>query len=377
MPFHLKRLVEEKGPAAVSDKFCDLISQGKLDQNEKRKLGLKNLWESFVGPVSETLPGAQYGEGFIKMRPVHEADVRQSAFSNITGVLLGSKVIDAYKAVPTIGDRLVDPYPSRLKLETLPGFTAHEGLDEVPEGQEYNETGFTDKYVTLSEPPKKGRLISITEEAIIYDQTAQVLKRASLLGERAALDKEKDILNAVTGTVNRYYPSNVETALYGAAPYLIAANPLTDWTSIEKAEIDGLAAMADEQDEKILVVGKVLLVPVALKYTAMRITKAVQVIHGDFEDAISAKTVSGNPLEPGYTILSSPLVHGITSSTTTWFFGDPQKQFVWKEIFPIQTFRAPDNHPDRFRRDIVELFKVRHKGKCFAIDNKHFVKCTK
>lgn len=374
--FSLKKLVESKGVMAVENLLIDLMREEKLSEEEKRSLTLKNLWESFVGECGDTLQYVRNVSGFVRTSHIQEADVRQSAFSNITGVLLANAVIEGYESVPRIGDKLVRIYPSNLKDERYPGFSASDTVETVGEGEEYPEAGLFDKYVTTGSALKKGKIISITEEAIYFDQTGALLDRARMLGERAALEREKTILKGVMGVENAYYPSGTATALYGAAPYLVTSNALSDWTNIEKAENDGLAAMTDEKGEAILVTANAILVPIALKATAKRILTATTVVHGDFDDANSVKTYSAMPIKADYEIVSSPLVHQLSGSSTSWWLGDFKRQFRWKEIWPIQTFRATQNDQDRFHRDVVEKYKVRYYGGIFAVDNKYVVKNT-
>ena len=374
---NLKRLVEDKGIQPVAAMVCDMIRKRKFTPEEKASLSVRNIWESFIGPVDDTLTYGKVRQGFIDMKEVKEADVRSTAFSNITGVLLADMVIEGYESVKGIGDQLTRLYQSTQKDERVPGFSAAENVETVNEGEPYSEAGLFDKYVTTGTPLKKGRVISITEEAIYFDQTGMLLDRAFMLGERAALAKEKAILQAVLGLVNSYFPSGTASTLYSAAPYVVASNALADWTNVETAEVSGLAEMTDEEGEAILVVANTLLVPTALKRTAERIMNATEVADGDWGDT-GVKTYSRNPVGGQYKVLSSPLVHKLqtTNPTTNWWFGDFQRQFRWKQIWPLQTFRAPANHPDKFDRDIVDKFKVRFYGCAFAMDNKYVVKNT-
>ena len=61
--------------------------------------------------------------------------------------------------------------------------TALQGPKEVGEGMPYEEASFGDKYVTTVEA-KKGRLLSITEEDIHFDQTGDVEPTPGPWGER-------------------------------------------------------------------------------------------------------------------------------------------------------------------------------------------------
>ena len=104
---------------------------------------------------------------------------------------------------------------------------------------------------------------------------------------------------------------------------------------------------------------------------------AKEVVHGDYDSATSVKTKSDNPYSPNeYRVLTSSLVAGITGDATTWFMGDFQEQFFWKEIWPLQVFKAQPNSIMEFERDVVARFKVRYFGGIFAVDQRYVVKNT-
>ena len=375
MNFNLAKLVESHGVES-----CEKIIRKKIQEDKIEHLSIRHIYESFCPNIP--LQSRQNSNFISPDTHLQEAEVRLSAFTNITGELISKKVIAGYKSVSGIGEHLTTKYPSKLRDERIPGFSSHDNVKEVTEGDAYEEAGFHDKYVTTGDPKKKGRIISITEEAVHYDQTGLLLQRAFLLGERAALDKEKTILKTVLGIDDRYYPSGVETAIYAAAPYKITSNALVDWTDIEKAELDGFGEMLDDMGEKIIVLPKAILVPSALKRTALRILHATEIIHGDYDDAASIKTKSLNPVKNEYKVLSSPLIHSlqITAGTdagiakSNWWFGEFGRQFWWKEVFPIQTFKAQNNNIQQFERDIVSRYKVRFFGNCFVVDQRYVIK---
>lgn len=371
----LKEIVKTNGIKESAQKVIDLINS-----NELKKVSLRVIWESFVGETGSTLSdGVPFNQSYIgKSERVQESELRLTAFSNIVGQLLAREIIQAYTLTPHIGDELVNVYETRLKNERVAGFTSiSNDIKEIEEGHEYPQTGFNDKYVGTGEAKKKGVVIDVTQEAIYYDQTGQLLERCRAIGEKLQEQREIEILNGVLGKINIYYPSDVATALYSGSPQLVTTNALTDWRNIEKAELNGFDAMLNESGEKIVVIPKIIVVPLALKRTAINILKATNIYDGNFT-AIGAKTEYSNPYGgSSLTILSSPLISTVTGDSTTWFIGDFKKQFRWKQVWPVQVFRqSGDVNQMSFRRDIVESFKVRYSGNLFALDNKYVVKNT-
>lgn len=373
----IKNLIESEGLAKAALMFCDIIQNNK-DFNPSN-FSLKQCWEAFVGPLGSTLQaGMRRQQGFIDVKPIKEADVKTTAFSNILGVLIAKEIIKRYKMVSSVGALLTKVYKTNLQDERFPGFNAHENVQTVQENEPYPEMGFDSKYVGTGVQLKKGMIINVTEEAVFRDQTNLVLEQAAAIGNRAREQREKTILSGVTGATEIYFPLNVSTALYDAAPQLVASNALADWTDIEKALVSGFGAMTDEKSELIEVdaPGAILLVPLALKMTAKRIVNATEIVKGDF-DSDTSKTFSNNPIAgEGIIVVSSARLPTYTGNATTWYYGFPKKQFRWKELWPLQVFR--DNKPAeaQFTRDVVARFKVRYWGGIFATDNKYFLKCT-
>lgn len=393
----IHRAVGTRGFAMV---MADLIEGrdqlGKqVPKKKPEEFGLRALWEGLVGPCEETLP-SYMSTGRFNFMDIQEA-VDSTAFPSATGVLIASKVIEGYDMQGMIGDQLCTVMSSKLKQERIVGFTSLEGPQEVAEGMPYQESGFGEKYVT-TDTSKKGRILEITEEAVFFDQTGQILLRASRLGEMTREEREVTILAGVldvgsgaAGYKDSYRPSGVASTLYssGNQNLVSSVNALVDWTDIDAALQYQATTVKDDraiaaERLPILVTPRVLLTSRQLAGTAARILSATE--HRSQPAATDASNVliSGNPVNniaPGLRALSSPLIDflaGVTGSRYSragdWFIGDPQKQFIWQEIWPLQTMRAQANDEAQFRRDIVARFKVRYYGGFATIDTKYWLK---
>lgn len=398
----IKSMAKELGPRGFAFALSDLL-EGRdqagvsVPKIRVEDLSLRVLWEALVGPVEETLPFAMRSSGRLNVIEMQEA-VDSSAFTSATSVLIASKVIEGYDQPNMIGDELVTIMPSRLKQERVVGFTSLEGPQEVPEGTAYNESSFAEKYVT-TDTAKKGRILAITEEAIFFDQTGQIMVRAARLGEQTRLEREEVILASVidvgTATANGYKsvyrPSGTAEALYSAANtnYLATATPLVDWTDIDEAMQyhaenvrDDRAAVSERRP--IMFFPRELLVARKLAGTAARILTASEQRSGDITTGAGQQLISGNPIRniaPGLRALSSPMLDYLAALTGSnyndsddWFLGDFKRQFFWQEIWPLQVLRARQDDDAAFRRDVVVQHKVRYFGGCFAGDEKHVLK---
>src|SRR5690606_1590580 len=108
--------------------------------------------------------------------------------------------------------------PSRYRGQKLAGFKALAGPSEVHEGHPYDESTFEEKYVTTEEA-KQGRILSITEELVAFDQTGEINRRAMALGYYLRQERERTIVRAVTdadtaGGKHVYRPNGFGQALY-------------------------------------------------------------------------------------------------------------------------------------------------------------------
>jgi hypothetical protein len=318
------------------------------------------------------------GNDFNLVEAAHAVDT--SVFSNVSGQIVFSKILEAYNDPQYLADQLCTTVPTRLSGEKIPGVVRlGDESEAIDEGAVYPTLGLGEDWIETPETVKRGFIVPVTKEAIFFDRTGLVLKRAGESGHWLAVKREKLVMDVVTGQTNTYKWKGTTYTTYVDTPWdnLQASNALADWTDIENAELlfDGMTDPGT--GEPIMVVPNVLLVPTALKHTANRIISATEVQHVDNQaNAMTYRTSAGNPMGNQYKVVSSPMVKVSTSSATTWFIGDPKKAFLWMENWGITTQQAPSNSEPEFTQDIVTRFKVSFRG-VPAIENpRYMVKCT-
>ena len=59
-----------------------------------------------------------------------------------------------------------------------------------------------------------------------------------------------------------------------------------------------------------------------------------------------------------------------------WYIGDFQRQFVWTEIWPVQTFLQRSESSAAFERDVVLRVKARYFGGISAVDTAFVTKVS-
>lgn len=384
----IRTMLTEHGPEGYL-KVQALLLEGRTLPNGRRErarpedFSLRSLWEGLVGPVEETLGYVQDQVGYVEM-PLRES-VGTSAFPSAVGQLISAKVIEGYDTVGFIGDELVTVVPSKLRGERMVGFTSLQGVKDVEEHESYQDSTFAEKFVTTTEQ-KRGRILSVTEEAVFFDQTGQVLQRAQNLGLSARENKERRIIRGVAdvaSTVRVYRPSGTAEALYTAGNnnLLSTATPLVDWTDIQEVLAFHATNVRDDREpddttatQPIAWMPTILLTAVELAGVAARIVNAVEDRQNNMITAGVARQ-----LVPGIRALSSPYLDAAQGAdqwddASDWLLGAFQRQFIYKEIWPLQTFRAPAQNEEDFNRDVVARFKVREYGDVNAVEERMVIK---
>lgn len=316
--------------------------------------------------------------------------VDTSAFSNITGQIVYTRVMEDYMAPGYIGESLVENIPTSFDGEKIPGITdLGDVVQEIKESERYPTAGVSEFWIETPQTKKRGIIVPVTKEAIFFDRTGDVLRKAGAVGEAMRISKEKRILDTVLGITTSYRRNGgTAQATYGDShtngdfDNLAASNALVDWTDIEAALLvfDGLTN--PDTGEPIMVMPTQIIVPSALFFTAKRIVSATEIREGsgaafaaDPTDNIQTVTISGNPIG-NLEILSNPYVKARTSSASTWFIGEFRKAFAYMENWPMTVTEAPVNSEDEFHRDVVAQWKVSERGAPAVLEPRAVVKCT-
>ncbi len=356
------------------------------------RFSLRSLWEGIVGPCDETLEiamGSGRGGYFEPQMMEGEAGgLASTMFPSAVGMLIATKVIEGYDAPGFVGDQLVTNSPSTLRGERMVGFTGVQGLKVVGEGDEYEDSTMGEKYVTTTET-KRGRLISITEETVFFDQTGEILRRAGNIGRRAREERERRIIRGVadvSSTERVYRPLGTAEQLYssGNSNLLSTATPLVDWTDIQEVMTFHANNITDDREtddegsaQPIAWMPTHLLTSTELSGVTARIFSAMITTSGSVEAPASGilDALGVGNIKP----VSSPYLDVAAGAdqwddASDWLLGDFPRQFVYKEIWPIQTFRAPPQADAQFRRDILAQFKVREYGDINAVEERLVIK---
>jgi hypothetical protein len=398
----LSRLIESHGPSGFYHKVVELLNDKQLTPDDfsyyelAEACGILPHLRSLrhAAPVPLDSPSALHSP--LSTLTESAPGVGTTLFQTVTGELIGRKVIEGYEDnAGFIGDKLVTVMPSRLRNSRIAGFKALAGPTEVHEGHPYEESSFEEKYVTTLES-KQGRILSINEELIAFDQTGEINRRAMALGYYLRQERERTIVRAVTdadASAGRYVyrPSGTGEALYAAdgsnrnfigtgnttSPDFDAPIALEDWTDVEEALHYRATEVKDDRidgDQRPIVApARQILVPEKLRGTARSIVHSTE-IHVATDDG---ETRFANPVHNLVEVLSSPFIDEQGgAAVSSWYLGDFRRQFVWSEIWPVQTFLQRSESEAAFERDVVLRVKARYYGGLSAVDTVFVTKIT-
>ncbi|MCH7987761.1 MAG: hypothetical protein IID46_01280 [Planctomycetes bacterium] len=383
----IQTLVETLGAEGFYHKVCSLLNEKQLSVDDFSYYELAEACGVLpqLRQLREFVPPA---ENITHALRESNPGVGTNLFQVVTGELIGRKVIEGYEDDSGfIGDKLVSVMPSRLRSQKIAGFKALAGPAEVAEGHSYEESSFEEKYVTTEET-KQGRILSINEELITFDQTGEINRRAMALGFYLRQERERTIVRAVTdadsgsakyvyrpnGTGEQLYKTDGSNRNWVGAGNTTSTNyatavPLVDWTDVEEVLSYRATEVKDDRidgtSRPIVAPVRQILVPENLRGSARSIINSTEIsVTTDAQE-----TRFANPIHNLAEILSSPFIDEQGGQALNdWYIGDFRKQFIWTEIWPVQTFLQRTQSDSSFDRDVVLRVKVRYYGGISAVD---------
>lgn len=344
----------KKGLRSFREQVSDVVEE-KKDFNLK-KVGLKPLFEAMV------LDTDIY-EGEIDVHSAQDVSEAMSAagFPTVVGTLIHPVIIKEYEPRAEIVTDLVTEMESNKAVEDHVGFGAMDSFDLVRERMPYEEAQVGEKKVRVANY-KFGRYISVSLEMVMFDQTGDALTIAASIGKKAAQHLHKFVVQkacslacTATGEAadNSLVINGTARAMYADthASWDIAANDNLQGTALAPDAVQTaetlLQGMVDDKGDLVLVEPKILLVPPALRVTALRILGSP-----NYYDATTHGTV--NPFYNLYKILVSPFL----GTATAWYLGDFAQQTILQWVYKLKTESLRNGTESAFKADTVAMFKA-------------------
>lgn len=373
----LRLMVKDKGREWTSQHISEALEKKQLKPED---FSIRDLARGLIDDGESWFSQMASPKGGFRSLTEAANAVDTSMFAGITGQIVYNKILEKYTNPKFLWQDLVETIPTTfLDGERFAGIGGVGDEFEITnETEPYPMLGVNEEFVDTPATVRRGGIVPVTKDIIIADRTGVLLERCSELGHYLGINKEKRVLDCVTGVTNTYKRNGTSSNTYATSGSVTnqVANPLVDWTDIENAELllDGLTD--PNTGEPMIAVPDTILVPSALKKTAQRILNATETATVD--NQANAGTYRMWSPVPGpfygetYTILSSPYVKARTSSASTWFLGNFKKAFAYMEAWKIETTTAGENSELAFTNDILMRYRAIERGTP-AVKNPRFV----
>lgn len=372
----LRRWRESRQKENRLDRFIEEIGEVFADTTTNlQDFRVKLLFEALVDNGAEWIReycDPSHGGGFRMTEAA--GNVHTGLFANIQGQYLYNAILRSYQMPELIGDMLVTKMSSIESGEKIPGVSElGDEVEVVGEGNPYPTAAVTENWVQTPETIKRGLIVNITKEALFFDKTNLILQRAANIGRTIAVNREKRILDVVLGISTVYSRNGAAPEATYASDNTTTSNALVDWRSIDTADTKYSAITDPDTGEPIVTTANMLVVPPALKNTAMRILNATMT----GQTTSSAETrVSGPSLNQVWNYATNQYVKQRTSSDSTWFYGNPKEAFVYMENWPLTVEQEGANSEKAFDADIVARFKASERGAAGVLERRYMLKAT-
>ncbi len=331
----LKRMYDTNGPEKTVTHLGEALKQGHLKPED---FSIRELAEVTLGNERVRQMDPRHGANLLEV----DEGVDVTAFSNIIGQVVQSKIMAAYMQEAFVVSKLVDVVPS----------------DDVAED-----------YIETPQTTKRGFIVPVTREAIFFDRTHLILQRAAEIGEILGLNKETRLINLLIGVTNNYKWKGTDYNTYSTAGTGVA--PDGDWIN---ETTDELVVMFDVDAAKQLFAdildpntGK----PMLVQSTTVLVMPAYRhAAHRIFNLAENYRVVES------WLAYRRVIASGESAAAAKkwWFIGDFRKALAYMENWPITITQSPPNSEAEFNQDIVVRFKASERGAAAVINPRYIVK---
>jgi hypothetical protein len=360
----LRRLYEaavrDRNPERFMTDFQESLKQDAGDL--AGRWSLRQLFEQFVpdGREAANMLRPSSAGGFQIQESAELVDTSQ--FANIIGQIMYTATLNGFNQPGLIGDQLVEVIQTQFSGERIPGVgRLGDDLDVVNEGQDYPNAVLGEEYVDTPETIKRGLILNVTREAIYFDRTGVLMSECGRVGERVAVNREKRILDVVTG-ISTVYRRNGSAAVATYQADNTSTNSLADWTSIDTVA-QKFNALTDP------ITGEPISIDINTIIAATMTRQATNT--GNNQTYVNGNSVNGS-----MRVLTGQYVKQRTNSDSTWFAGAPREAFVYMQNWPLTVTQSDENSEVGFTRDIVARFKASERGAAGVRERLKMVKCT-
>jgi hypothetical protein len=313
--------------------------------------------------------------------------INTNTFTASVAGLLDAQVMEKFKNAKYIGDELFETRPTRKNGEKIIGTGGVSGgemdLTRKP-GEPHARASFGERWVNTPELTEKALAIEVTQEAVFYDLTNEVLDVAAGVGDRLGYEREKTMLRLFAGITNSYvYNGTAYNTYQTSTPWINDhANPLVDYADIDDA-LELFTAMTDpETGREIELMDVPLIVHDPRKDSLWH--RTINSIETRETTNTNTVTISSPPpSSSGYRRLSSVILRnlidtegGVTLAQAKdwWFIGNPKRALKWMEAWPLRVRQASANEYVMLDRGMIAAYFANYRGVGAVVEPRFIVR---
>ena len=398
----VKELREQVGLMTRAEGSADLVESVDQSGNPKLADGRVSPYEFSFKEMALAIGGERFVESFDPnngadavtlleagpgVDPTHFLNI--NTFNAATTGLLEAQVLEKFKNANFIGDELFETRPTRKNGEKIigtAGIAANTGADlSRKPGEAHPRTKFGERWVNTPELSEKALAIEITQEAVFYDLTGEVLDTAAGVGDLLGYEREKTMLRLFAGITNSYsYKGTSYNTYQASTPWINDhANPLVDYQDIDDA-LELFTGMTDPETGR-----EIMLMDVP---TIVHDPRKESLWHRTLNSIETRETTNTNTVtistpvpstKKGYKLLSSVILRnlidvegGVTldQAKAWWFIGNPKRAFRWMEAWPIRVRQANANEYVMLDRGLVAAYFANYRGVGAVVEPRYVVR---
>ena len=272
-------------------------------------------------------------------------------------------LFDGYKDVPTVYADICQFVSSKNRQEWYaPLYGAELPLD-IPFGGKFADSRIKG-IDTVAVNKKVGRMLTLERELFDYDQTGQVINKASQMGKRVRYKEEVDVMAAI------------KAATYSAAIGNWSSDTALTQPALEAADV-ALYGMLDPLGNNMLVIPTLLLTGNSNKFVGAKLLNSSLQPSIPVSDAgggsagVAGWTMTTNPLQGLYTLKTSRFL-----ATANVFLMEPKTSIVFQEASPVEIVQENPLAGTSFEMDVYR-WRIRRLYQVLVLESRYIFAINK
>ncbi len=313
--------------------------------------------------------------------------INTNMFSASVSGLIEAKILKQFRKETFIGDALFETIPTNKNGEKMPGtsgFQSTAGDIERKPGQPHPRGTFGERWIETPELTEKALACEVTQEAVFYDLTIEVLAQAGAVGDALGYGREKLMCDLfVGGTIAYNYGGTAYATYQASTPWINThTNVFQDWSDIDNA-LELFLGMTDPETSREIEVE-----PDTVVYYKGNHGKWHQHLHGHEQrtttntntqtlSTVPPRTTGWTEVQFGQTWVNrivSSLSESAADAKEYWFIGTPKETFKWMEAWPLRVLQASPTEYAMVDRGLVAAYFANYRGVGAVIEPRYTVR---